>query len=59
MTDANARKAAMKKFPKVDDPRIIKIRLACLQISKRVAYRDGLQDGYKKAVEELTKKVPS
>lgn len=59
MTDAQARKAAMKKFPKVEDPREIKIRLACLQISKRVAYRDGLQDGYKKAIEDQKKQTPT
>ncbi len=59
MTDAQARKASMKKFPKLDDARIVKIRLASLQILKRVAYRDGLVDGYKKAMEYSKSKTHS
>lgn len=55
MTDTQARNAAMKKYPKSTDTRKVTIMLASLQILKRVAYRDGLLDGHKKTIADLSK----
>lgn len=56
MTDTQARNAAMKKYPKSTDTRKVTIMLASLQVLKRVAYKDGLMQGYQKAHEEMQKK---